>query len=816
MTKPVVHKYDINAHENRKREPMDPALEKKLIDKVDSLFKKLDFLNAWCELANAIQAGSTKAKLQFSEKLGAIHASKGTRKMQDSFRKVFGEDAEKKFLPDLLDDAMKANLGIAYYHKAMWNLKAGGDQIQAEQECIANLEKSFELGHIESSSLLGQHFMKDTNSPVSTDKAIRYLETDYLNKPPIDYFYLYQIYSNGIRYNREKALANLQKAYNNGVNVARAIYPEILITNDLGICNPHLAYTILMNNIKNIDEFTPYEKGIIYKNLARIYENSGQNPRDQALRNQEALKLYRRMGNLDIPEMTLLYAEKILLKKIGEAADIKDAIEKLKKLNSPECPGAAECILGQYYAKEGNLEFSLEYYQKSVALGNVTAMSHLGKFYQGQGIFPLELDKAYMYISMAAEKKSTDDLVLQGLFLEEGRGVERNLDLALQCYETAYKQGSLGGYFAAYRLLRTRQGEEKKAEILKSVINAKLKTKFNRPVSVDELGPEEIKIEDFGLNGILVLAKYFEAENKQEKAVHLFNKIYPVSHYARLRLGEAYWFGIGFPINTEKAIKFFNNCRHAEPYANLYLGQYYAKHSSELKGAIPQQLYLDYYKSAAEKGVPLAVQALIRLGQFDCIQPIQFLECLNSNLIEAVDPITMEKAYNHYKNIDEALHETILQISLEKEQAWALVIEGGKFEFINADQARAYYQRAADKQYPLAYYLLGLLDIVSHPEEAFKSFKAGAELNCPEAAFMLGDCYREGRGTPANREEAVRWFKSAAENGHREAQFIYAQCLKIGVGTERNLQLAEEYYKKAAEQKHPKAQQEWENIAQRK
>ncbi len=67
------------------------------------------------------------------------------------------------------------------------------------------------------------------------------------------------------------------------------------------------------------------------------------------------------------------------------------------------------------------------------------------------------------------------------------------------------------------------------------------------------------------------------------------------------------------------------------------------------------------------------------------------------------------------------------------------------------------------------------------PERALALFAAAAEAGDPEAAFMVGERFLEGKGTLRQPFEAARWYLRAAHAGHVRAQCRLAQLHLFGL-----------------------------------
>lgn len=73
---------------------------------------------------------------------------------------------------------------------------------------------------------------------------------------------------------------------------------------------------------------------------------------------------------------------------------------------------------------------------------------------------------------------------------------------------------------------------------------------------------------------------------------------------------------------------------------------------------------------------------------------------------------------------------------------------------------------------------------------AFRLFKPMAQQGIPEAQFILGLMYDNGRGVPQDYAMAVKWYRKAAEQGIAKAQFNLGVSYEDGQGVPRNYILA--------------------------
>ncbi len=91
-------------------------------------------------------------------------------------------------------------------------------------------------------------------------------------------------------------------------------------------------------------------------------------------------------------------------------------------------------------------------------------------------------------------------------------------------------------------------------------------------------------------------------------------------------------------------------------------------------------------------------------------------------------------------------------------------------------------------------------------EEAFELFKQAATLGEPEGQYMLGYCYRFGKGVRSDHFQAVKWFQKSANQGNPNAQHFLGICYDMGQGVEQNYNKAFELQSLAAQQGHADAQ----------
>jgi TPR repeat protein len=133
------------------------------------------------------------------------------------------------------------------------------------------------------------------------------------------------------------------------------------------------------------------------------------------------------------------------------------------------------------------------------------------------------------------------------------------------------------------------------------------------------------------------------------------------------------------------------------------------------------------------------------------------------------------------------------------------------FKTNNYTEAVRWYRKAAEQNYPLAQYDLGICyergwGVAQDEVEALKWYRKAAEQNYALAQYALGYCHWRGQGVPQDRVEAVRWYRKAGEQGYDSGQHGLGVCYLNGCGVPQDYAEAVTWFRKAAEQGHARAQ----------
>jgi TPR repeat protein len=110
------------------------------------------------------------------------------------------------------------------------------------------------------------------------------------------------------------------------------------------------------------------------------------------------------------------------------------------------------------------------------------------------------------------------------------------------------------------------------------------------------------------------------------------------------------------------------------------------------------------------------------------------------------------------------------------------------------------YQRAAERGYPIAENMVGMLYLTQahQPEVAAQWMRKSADHGYLPAQMVLGTFYHQGIGVPKDAGQAAGWYRKAADAGYPLAQVVLAGLYHKGDGVAQDDQQALALYRKAA------------------
>ncbi|UZO08334.1 uncharacterized protein OCT59_028592 [Rhizophagus irregularis] len=325
--------------------------------------------------------------------------------------------------------------------------------------------------------------------------------------------------------------------------------------------------------------------------------------------------------------------------------------------------------------------------------------------------------------------------------------------------------------------------------LCKDEINTMEKYFESRDKGFDEIQIKKRKLIE--LNNLGYCYQYGVGKKKDEfKAFEFYLKSAEGGNSdAQNNLGYCYQNGIGITKDEKKAFEWYLKASNeSNLHAQYNLGICYQNGIGTNKD---DKKALEYYIKSA-KGEYLPAQYI--LG--NCYQNEVGIE---KDLEKAIywyrkaadngNKIAQYNLGNYYKNGEAEKGDNCAQINL------GLLYETGEGTEIDLEMAVYWYKKAAENEYKVALYKLGLYYQIGKVVE-----KDETEKGNHYAQNSLGFMYENGGGTEKNKEKAFYWYNKAAENGNRDAQYNLGECYELGNGVvDKDETKAFEYYEKSAE-----------------
>ena len=518
---------------------------------------------------------------------------------------------------------------------------------------------------------------------------------------------------------------------------------------------------------------------------------------------RKAIKFYKRVGRSTVPLVTRANS---------------------CYLNSGEIINATGVKLNNFAPQKKNLSRSLQY-------DNASALKYLKKAEKyEQGLQSTgNLEKAFGYFRIAANKGNLEAQYKTGQYMFEGRGTEKNLSKAFEFLRLAADQGHSEAQYQVGYCYNYKKGTLK--DLKRAARYYKLAVKQGNDKAQYRLAKLYWKTEK---NDHSAFFKYLK------KAANAGNV------EAQNDLGTCYFNGIATTVDKAESVKYFQMAAaQGDPSAQFNLAQYYSV-EKDWKNAF------QFYESAAEGGCTKAFYCLgeCYLGGFGTKKDEQVAFDFFKTAAEKGYALSQDKLGELYANgigTEKDMQKAFHYYKLAADQGYYLAQNAvGDCYYVgsgvekNLTEAVRYYQMSADQQYSVAlnnlaychfvgegtkrsakralrYFLLaaekGNADAFGNlaffyaergdSVKAFEYYKLAAESSHdPSTLYTLGNCYFNGEGTRQDFGQAFKHYKLAAELGHSEAQYKVAYCFQKGQGTEINLPAAATFFSLAAGQGH--------------
>lgn len=375
-----------------------------------------------------------------------------------------------------------------------------------------------------------------------------------------------------------------------------------------------------------------------------------------------------------------------------------------------------------------------------------------------------------------------------------GRGVDRNLDIAIEYYTKATNQNYLPSMYALGSLYKV-FGENKEDEqnqfawFIRAAENG-------HPGAFDEVA-------ECYYYGIGVEKNYNEAFIWAKRAD------------SDMLLGKMYYFGHGTEENFYEAVKHFEKAAEWDSEAMVFLGDcYYSGHGVT-------QNYVEavrWYKEAVEENEIYAM--------YDLAVCYYYGEGVEQDYTEAVKwyRIAAEQGHKYAQNSLGDCYcfgEGVEQNDEEAVEWYTKAAEQGMTDaqcklgycYSNGIGTNQDYQKAFEL-YSQVYDEEGterFIENLNSAEEdiyssessnmkkeyAFNFLMSHSLFDDPTIHFLLGKCFDEGIGTVQNYKEAVNWYTKAAEQDNAKACNNLGNCYLHGNGVKKDRAKAMELFKKA-------------------
>lgn len=142
------------------------------------------------------------------------------------------------------------------------------------------------------------------------------------------------------------------------------------------------------------------------------------------------------------------------------------------------------------------------------------------------------------------------------------------------------------------------------------------------------------------------------------------------------------------------------------------------------------------------------------------------------------------------------------QGSAEAQFEVGAMLENGRGVTADRDQARKWYQKAADQNHSRAVQAIARM---KDNTRRLNMIEKQAEADDVEAQYKLGTMYLTGTGTAVDLKQSEQWLTRAAKKGHTKAQFKLGHLHYVELAEDGDMNTAFEWFSKAADSDYPPA-----------
>ncbi len=154
------------------------------------------------------------------------------------------------------------------------------------------------------------------------------------------------------------------------------------------------------------------------------------------------------------------------------------------------------------------------------------------------------------------------------------------------------------------------------------------------------------------------------------------------------------------------------------------------------------------------------------------------------------------RAFSLYKELAE-------QGNADAQTSLGFMYQNAQGTLKDTDQARQWYEKAAQQKQPYALFNLALLYSDGDQFKAYELFLEAAVLEVPPAQYEVALMLERGLGCVQNYSEAAFWYEEAAKRGHAEAFNNLGVLYKEGHGVVADMDRALLCFQRASEKNLP-------------
>lgn len=417
---------------------------------------------------------------------------------------------------------------------------------------------------------------------------------------------------------------------------------------------------------------------------------------------------------------------------------------------------------------EKDLRKAEEFYLVAANDGLPAAMNYLGNLYFFTG--PLghpDYDKAFYWISKAAEKGDVHSYPLLGYMYQYAKGTKRDYKKAFHYYSLGAENGfpdAKSNLGVCYDYGHGCMKDPKRA--------------FELYREAAEEGDE---------GAMFNLAVDYEQGKGTERDLDLAIKYYTMAAEkgdadACINLGLMYQNGAGVPTDLELAKKWFLSAvEKGEPGGYFSIGCIY--YYGNFNGANDVQEAIKWFKKGADAGAGFAQNNLGCIYEEGCGVEKDYTEAFRYYQLAANNPSVSKDG--------------IAQDNL------ACMYYHGRGVAQDLELAAHWFRIAANRNNSDAQYHLGMMflegkGVKQSLNESFKYLRSSANNGNVSAQVLLGNAFCVGKGVDINYHQAVFWWRKAARQGSRDALFNLGCAYAQGLGTFQDWDIARSWWKKGA------------------